>query len=467
MVAQQTVNLLVVGSNPSAPAIFASGQMNQLFSTKNQKSLKKKVHSYHSFLLKEIKSEFKNRSDINFLFQNRFNEILKDKSLRKYSPLKFFWLKLLEDYLFLINTDSGNDLFDFWEKSEYCNSFFKLINKNISFLDASKKLLPHLENQIISFYYLNLNPNFKNPSFPLEYKIIPEIGDFNQRIYISDAHLFSDFSKINQFISIKSISKTFLKTNLGKKKIYKPLPRIFNNTLALLPTSKDGIKKSDIFKKRIEKALRVIKKYSPDSYNTFSNFTHTILPVNEPGVVSYSLQNLPGYSCINLFERDFIDLIDDLIHENGHHYLNTYLNFCELINEDNEKIYYSPWRNALRPIRGIYHACFTFFWALHLFGNLFRNLEKMNFLTLNEKRKVASRFVEEYLMLNYCLPDLKHAFKNKKINSEGMKLIRSIYSQIKPFKKDLVRALDFLGDNSKLITLKFDLEEKRKKYKLV
>jgi len=203
-----------------------------------------------------------------------------------------------------------------------------------------------------------------------------------------------------------------------------------------------------------------------DSYKTFFNFTHTILPVDEPGVVSYSLQNLPGYSCINLFERDFIDLMDDLIHENGHHFLNSYLNFSELINEDNEKIYYSPWRNSLRPIRGIYHACFTFFWALHLFGNLFRNIEKLDFLSSAEKEKVASRFVEEFLMLNYCVPDLKHAFKYKKINPEGMKLIRLIYSEIKPFKKDLNAAFKFSGDKSKLISLKLDLEEKRKKYRL-
>jgi hypothetical protein len=441
--------------------------MNQIFSTIQQKSLKKKVNFYHGFLLKEIKSEIKSGFYFNLIFKKQLTEILKDKTLKTYSPLKFFWLHLLEDYFFLINCNSEEDQFDFWEKSEYCNSFLKLINKKFSVPEASQKLSTNLKNQIISFYYLHLNSNFKSPKFSVKYKIIQEIGDFNQRIYISDAHLFSDFSNINQFISIKSISKTFLRTNLGKKKINRPLPKIFNNTLALLPTSKDGIKKSDEFKKRIEKALEVIKKYSPDSYKTFLNFTHTILPVDEPGVVSYSLQNLPGYSCINLFERDFIDLMDDLIHENGHHYLNTYLNFCELINEDNEKIYYSPWRNSLRPIRGIYHACFTFFWALHLFGNFFRNIEKMNFLTTGEKEKVASRFVEEYLMLNYCLPDLKHAFKQKKINSEGMKLVRSIYAQIKPFKKDLERAFDFLGDNTKLISLKLDLEEKRKKYKLV
>ncbi len=443
--------------------------MNQLFSSKHQLSIKKKEKNHFSFLLKEIQSELETGLNINPLFKNRIQIILKDKTLKKYSPLRFFWVHLIEDYFYLINTDSEEALFDYWEKGEYCDSFFKLINQGLSAPDASVKLLTELENQILAFYYLHLNTDFKKPPYSLKYKIIPEIGDFNQRIYLSDNHLFINFNptiKTLPFVAIKTISKKYLETSKRRLKINGPRPKIFNNSVSLLPTSLDGIKRINEFRKRIEKALGVIKKYSPDSYNTFLNFTHTILPVNEPGVVSYSLQNLPGYSCINLFERDFIDLIDDLVHENGHHYLNSYLNFSELINEDDEKIYYSPWRNALRPVRGIYHACFTFFWALHLFGNLFRSLEKMDFLTVSEKEKITSRFVEEYLMLNYCLPDLKHAFKNKKINKDGMKLIKMIYSQIKPFKKDLNAAFKLLGDKSDLIALKIDLEEKRKKYSL-
>jgi len=444
--------------------------MDQLFSSKHQLSIKKKENSHFSFLLKEIKSELETDLNINPLFKKRIQIILKDRTLKKYSPLRFFWAHLIEDYFYLINTESEDDLFEYWEKSEYCDSFFKLLDQGISISDSSAKLFEDIENQILSFYYLHLNIDFKRPPYPLKYKIIPEIGDFNQRIYICDNHLFIDFKKTPRslpFIAIKNISKKSLETNLGKQKINRPKPKIFNKSVSILPTSNDGIKRSNEFKKRIEKALSVIKRFSPDSYKTFLNFTHTILPINEPGIVSYSLQNLPGYSCINLFERDFIDLMDDLIHENGHHYLNSYLNFCELINEDDEKIYYSPWRNSLRPIRGIYHACFTFFWALHLFGNLFRNLKKIDFLNESEKEKIASRFIEEYLMLNYCLPDLKHAFKNKKINKDGMKLITMIYSQIKPFKKDLELAFNFLGDKSRLVALKLDLEEKRKKYSLI
>lgn len=444
--------------------------MDQLFSSKHQLSIKKKEKSHFHFLLKEIKSELETDLNINPLFKKRIQIILKDKTLKKYSPLRFFWAHLIEDYFYLINTESEDDLFEYWENSEYCNSFFKLMDQGISVSDSSAKLLEDIENQILSFYYLHLNIDFKRPPYSLKYKIIPEIGDFNQRIYLCDNHLFIDFKKTPRslpFIAIKTISQKSLETNSGKQKINRPKPKIFNKSVSILPTSNDGIKRSNEFKKRIEKALSVIKRFSPDSYKTFFNFTHTILPINEPGIVSYSLQNLPGYSCINLFERDFIDLMDDLIHENGHHYLNSYLNFCELINEDDEKIYYSPWRNSLRPIRGIYHACFTFFWALHLFGNLFRNFKKMDFLNESEKEKIASRFIEEYLMLNYCLPDLKHAFKNKKINKDGMKLIKMIYSQIRPFKKDLELAFNFLGDKSKLVTLKLDLEEKRKKYSLI
>jgi hypothetical protein len=443
--------------------------MDQLFSSKHQLVIKKKETAHFCFLLKEIKSELETDLSINPVFKKRIQIILKDRTLKEYSPLKFFWTHLIEDYFYLINTESEDALFEYWENSEYCNSFFKLMDQGISVSDASAKLLADIENQILSFYYLHLNTDLKKPPYSLKYKIISEIGDFNQRIYLRDNHFFINFKKPPRylpFIAIKSISKKSLETNLGRHKINSPKPKIFNNSVSLLPTSNDGIKRSNEFKIRIEKALRIIKKYSPDSYKTFLNFTHTILPVNEPGVVSYSLQNLPGYSCINLFERDFIDLLDDLIHENGHHYLNCYLNFCEIINEDDEKIYYSPWRNSLRPIRGIYHACFTFFWALHLFGNLFKNLKKMDFLNKSEKEKIASRFIEESLMLNYCLPDLEHAYKNKKINKDGMKLIKMVYSQIKPFKKDLDLAFNFLEDKSKLVAFKLNLEEKRKKYAL-
>jgi hypothetical protein len=111
---------------------------------------------------------------------------------------------------------------------------------------------------------------------------------------------------------------------------------------------------------RIEQAIERIQRYSPSSFERLSVFTQVLIPLKQEELVSYSEQNLPGVSIINLYNRDDLDLMDDLLHENGHHHLNYYLNQEELLIEADEKIFYSPWRESLRPIRGIFHAVFYF-----------------------------------------------------------------------------------------------------------
>jgi hypothetical protein len=184
------------------------------------------------------------------------------------------------------------------------------------------------------------------------------------------------------------------------------------------------------------------------------------------------MQSLPGFSSINMFDRDQIDLMDDLIHENGHQYLNTYLNHLDLIIEDDELIYYSPWRKALRPIRGIYHATFTFFWALELFHSLLKDIDnkKIGFKA-DEKIKIQTRFLEEFYMLDYCWIDLNHAFKNKKINKVGFDLISDIYKRILSMKKTISEVESELQNASKksatyIGDLKTHLINSRNHYKL-
>ncbi len=438
---------------------------NLLFSAEYHSFLKKQVVNHHKFLFEEIKSA---TSDLKGPFKSHFEKILKDSNLGNYSPLKFYWLSLFEDFFYLENLHLDPDtnfeeIFSYWEKSEFCKNLISSLKRGTPFLDCSKSLLKKLANQIISFYYLHLG---KNETPLLKYYPISEIGDFSGRIYLSDKHNYVDIQKTaKKPLSLKrNDSKIVFKKN--KLPIKKGNFLIYGKKLFLIPTSNEGLKKQNDFKRKIEKSLNLIKKYSPESFQTFKDFTHTILPINESGIVSYSLQNLPGYSLINLFERDSIDLLDDLLHENGHHYLNTFLNFTDLINEDDDKIYYSPWRKALRPIRGIYHACFTFFWAFHLFGNLYKNQNKIKIFSPEERRKVTLRFLEEYLMLEYCHSDLKHAFKNKKITKDGWHLISQIYSELKKFKVELDRASTFIGNDPKLHELKIELVKKRKIYSL-
>src|SRR5690606_27480284 len=95
-----------------------------------------------------------------------------------------------------------------------------------------------------------------------------------------------------------------------------------------------------------------------------------------------------------------------------------------------------PWRSSPRPLRGIYHAYFTFFWAYKLFRDLIINQDLEQSLyqfSKAEWQKIYQRAVEEFYMLEFSFDDLKGAKKKGLIHPEGWSLIE--YQQ-KLLKKD-------------------------------
>lgn len=143
---------------------------------------------------------------------------------------------------------------------------------------------------------------------------------------------------------------------------------------------------------------------------------------------------------INLYDRDFVDLIDDLLHENGHHHLNYYLNLGKLIEGTSDCIYYSPWRRTLRPLRGVYHAYFTFFWAFELFSSLASAKEVDSIFYIfgpKEKEKIYWRVVEEYWMLDYTFKDLQWAKNRGLISKVGWKFIQEQRKTLLKHKKKI------------------------------
>lgn len=229
-------------------------------------------------------------------------------------------------------TSHEEEVFERWNKSEFAGDFLKVLNKGKSVAAASEVALFHFEKHLIT----------------LGNRQILKLNDSN--------------------------SSYRVQTSLGEKQIGKKMTRMLETTLHLegkeLSLMTHSMKEMKDFSQKIEVALKVIKKYSPDSWDRFGAFTEVIIPIKQSEFVSYSHQELPGFSMINLYDRDFVDLMDDLLHENGHHHLNYYLNISKLIDEPDDLIYYSPWRRTLRPLRGIYHAYFTFFWAFKLFSAL-------------------------------------------------------------------------------------------------
>lgn len=473
--------------------------MKNIFDIKTHSGIKKAVSTTYEELLHDLREDLTAGYTNEYFsegFLDRLKEIIGDKELSQYSDLNFYWSTLLENVIYLVQlheecvdaksakndeefTEVEEELFNFWNDSDLTESFLELLSLDNSILDASKVLQPILENQIVSFFYLNIS---KNPLLGEEsyiYKAIPEKGDNDQCLYLGSS---------NQLVRLEPACETFptlpiVGVNKHQNLIYlegdkryiitdglKPL-KIDDKNIHVLPNCVNGFTKVDEIRENITNALRIIKENSKDLYNTFSNFTHTIIPIDEPSIVSYSQQQLPGFSCINVFERDFVDLIDDLLHENGHHYLNALLNSEELINEDDEKIFFSPWRKSLRPIRGIYHGAFTFYWALELFATLFENevlTEKLNNFSDEQKNKITLRFLEEYEMLTFCFEDLDSAYEAEKVTDEGRKLIKVI-EELTFSKKDLAeKAISQLGDEelNSFNQLKALLKKEGKHYRL-
>src|SRR4029079_384428 len=93
---------------------------------------------------------------------------------------------------------------------------------------------------------------------------------------------------------------------------------------------------------RLGRAWQTIELAWPVGHALLRLLTSRVVPLKAPGVVSFSYRHRPGLSFINCFDRDNLDLIDDLIHENSHHHLNLLLRKHVLYHGDrNQQIFYS------------------------------------------------------------------------------------------------------------------------------
>jgi len=169
---------------------------------------------------------------------------------------------------------------------------------------------------------------------------------------------------------------------------------------------------------RIARAWETIRLAWPDGHDVLALLTSRIVPLQAKGVVSFSYRHRPGLSFINCFDRGNLDLIDDLIHENSHHHLNLLLRKYVMYHGDhNQRIFYSPWRRSLRPLRGILHATFTFTMGALLFQRLSLWASgrdgaakwKKAGLTLRDLHRARFRCLEEVESVRYSLQDLHYA----------------------------------------------------------
>lgn len=366
------------------------------------------------------------------------------EELAEYSSFKWFFLKQVKTFLKLSKllpqlssspedfTELDDEVFELWNQSEFADTFLKSLNAGNGIKKASLRAFKEMDHHLVVLGERHL---LKNNSAHAAYRVQTSLGEIKKAGKVS----------------------RLLETTL----------HLEGKELILYTHSLKEMKK---ISQRIEVALKVIKKFSPDSWERFRAFTQAIIPIKQKEFVSYSHQELPGYSMINLYDRDFVDLMDDLLHENGHHHLNYYLNLSKLIDEPLDNIYYSPWRRTLRPLRGIYHAYFTFFWAFRLFASLASAKEQDSIFYLfspEEKEKIYWRAIEEWWMLNYSFEDLKRARRLGLIKDAGWILIQEQQAQLKKFKNKIpLWEKNLKRHRKELKELKRSLSSVRKLYEL-
>ncbi|BFU93921.1 MAG: conserved protein of unknown function [Nitrospira sp.] len=204
--------------------------------------------------------------------------------------------------------------------------------------------------------------------------------------------------------------------------------------------------------KRIGRAWQTIRRAWPEGHEVLALLTSRVIPLHAKGVVSFSYRHRPGLSFINCFDRDNLDLIDDLIHENSHHHLNLLLRKHVMYRGDrNQQIFYSPWRRSLRPIRGILHATFTFTMGALLFERLSAWAEtkkgskqwKEAGLTPRDLLRARFRCLEEIESVRYSMQDLDYAGRHLKwLTGSGARLVGQLEEAIAEAEQRITRHRD-------------------------
>ncbi|MGB0454140.1 MAG: aKG-HExxH-type peptide beta-hydroxylase [Bacteriovoracaceae bacterium] len=397
------------------------------------------LKSCYSESLEELQSETEELTEVldtNFIEEiQKFNfNLLKD-----YSPINFYFVEFWERVFYLaevlkeasefdfqeesINTEELiEELYDFFEATEFYKIFCDRSQDENPF-EVASDLLSLFQGHLITFYYLHIHNQDYELLKPLSYVTSNDLGDTqniffirNQAFETKDSILeLKSFEHNDEGLSIFDPDEKEINQRVGKSSAA-------NQDFPFLLKIQDKSQIEDIKKQTLE-ALTVLSEASPDCHQLLLENTWSLISFQEKNMVSYSMQNFPGVSFINFADRDFVDLLDDLVHENGHHILNKFLTLDELIVEDDEKIFYSLWRRAPRPIRGIYHAYCTFYWALKLFTDLGKYIESHpHSFDDDQVFKIKHRVYEEYLYLTNTKEELARAYQMDKVTDEGLEV---------------------------------------------
>ena len=175
--------------------------------------------------------------------------------------------------------------------------------------------------------------------------------------------------------------------------------------------------------RRLARALAVVDRAWPRAGEEIRERTWMVVPLVEPGTVSYSHLSRPGISYINVFRGSLLHLCDDLLHETAHHRLHARQEVERFLRDDGDALYYSPWRRTLRPLNGILHGTYTFLYRAELF---LRILRKRQAVAGKQRRRLLREAGRELANCSTALTDLARADREGLLTPEGGTLVRGM-----------------------------------------
>jgi hypothetical protein len=187
---------------------------------------------------------------------------------------------------------------------------------------------------------------------------------------------------------------------------------------------------------RLAAALRLARFAWPDAHEEILRRTAMVVPVEEPGLVSYSLAARPGVSFINVRGKSIVQLADDLLHETAHHLLHDLQETADLLapGPDTEEVqaFDSPWRGTRRPLHGLLHGAYTFLFRAELFARLLRARARRKesaagrLLSPGRAAFLRRELRRELSMIGGALNDLEQASRHGLVTPHGRVLVRSL-----------------------------------------
>jgi HEXXH motif-containing protein len=183
--------------------------------------------------------------------------------------------------------------------------------------------------------------------------------------------------------------------------------------------------------RRLSRALGIVDSAWGEAGEEIRTRTWMVVPLVEPGTVSYSHLARPGISYLNVFRGGLLDLADDLLHEAAHHRLHARQEISPLAKDDGEPRYYSPWRRAWRPLNGILHGTYTFLFRAELFARLLDARRRMprvlgTLLGAGEAAFLARELRRELTICSRAQRDLAVAARAGLLTPDGRALVRAL-----------------------------------------